>query len=68
MKWLITLVNIGDLWIPVERVSSFQQVAMCLTGFVWARYCTQITPVNYGLMAANLAMGSIAVYQLFRKG
>jgi len=67
MKWLITLVNIGDIYIPVERVSSFQQVAMCLSGFVWARYCTQITPVNYMLMAANFFMACIACYQLYRK-
>jgi mitochondrial pyruvate carrier 2 len=68
MKWLITLVNIGDVFIPVERVSSFQQFAMCSTGMVWARYSTQITPVNYGLMGANLCMAMIAAYQLYRKG
>jgi len=67
IKWFITFTNIGDIYIPVERVSSFQQLAMFLTGFTWARYCTQITPINYGLMAANLTMGSVASYQLFRK-
>ena len=40
---------------------------MCLSGFVWARYSTQITPVNYGLMSANFFMALIATYQLFRK-
>ena len=68
MKWIISLVNIGDIYIPVDRVSSFQQFAMCMTGFVWARYSTQITPVNYALMAANLFMASVASYQLYRKG
>ena len=67
MKWFITLVNIGDIYTPVERVNSFQQVAMCTSGFVWARYCTQISPVNYGLMAANFMMAVIACYQLYRK-
>jgi hypothetical protein len=57
----------NDVYTPVERISSFQQVAMIATGFTWARYCTQITPINYGLMAANATMGAVASYQLFRK-
>jgi Mitochondrial pyruvate carriers len=61
IKWFITLTNVGDIYTPVERVSSFQQTAMLASGFTWARYCTQIIPVNYGLMCANFAMGSIAM-------
>ena len=67
IKWFITVTNIGDIYTPVERISSFQQFAMATSGFTWARYCTQIIPVNYGLMAANFCMASIAMYQLFRK-
>ena len=67
IKWFITLTNAVDILTPVERISTFQQSAMLGTGLVWARWSTQIIPINYGLMGANIAMASIATIQLYRK-
>ena len=53
--------------IPVDRISSFQQTAMFVTGITWARYSLVITPINYGLCSANAVMASIAAIQLGRK-
>ena len=64
---MITFSNIGDLERPAELVSTNQQIAICLTGVLWTRYSTQITPVNYNLMIVNIFMGASAAYQLYRK-
>jgi len=37
-----------------------------LTGMIWARFSTQIKPVNYNLMTVNFVMGLTAFYQLYR--
>jgi hypothetical protein len=66
-KWLITIANIGDFKKPAENVSANQQIAITATGFIWARYATQITPINYNLMIVNLFMGLSGIYQLYRK-
>ncbi len=66
-KWMITFANIGDFKKPAENISSNQQFAICGTGFIWARYATQINPINYNLMIVNLFMGASAAYQLYRK-
>jgi hypothetical protein len=34
---------------------------------IWARYATQITPINYNLMIVNMFMGLSGLYQLYRK-
>ena len=66
-KWMITIANIGDFKKPAENVSANQQFAIFGTGFIWARYATQINPINYNLMIVNLFMGLSAAYQLYRK-
>ena len=66
-KWLITIANIGDFKKPAENISANQQIAITATGFIWARYATQITPINYNLMIVNLFMGLSGIYQLYRK-
>lgn len=40
---------------------------MILTGFVWARWATIISPINYSLMAVNLFVAVTGVYQVGRK-
>ena len=42
--------------------------ALASTGIIWARYSTQIIPVNYNLMAVNLFVGASGIYQLARLG
>lgn len=66
-KWLITIANIGDFSRPAENISANQQLAITGTGFIWARYATQINPINYNLMIVNLFMGMSGIYQLYRK-
>ena len=34
---------------------------------IWSRYSTQITPVNYNLLAVNFFMALSGSYQLARK-
>jgi hypothetical protein len=36
------------------------------TGIIWARYSTQITPVNYNLLAVNAVMACTGIYHLAR--
>ena len=38
-----------------------------MTGFIWARYSTQIIPVNYNLLSVNVFVGMTGLYQLIRK-
>lgn len=66
-KWMITIANIGDFSKPAENVSANQQIAISATGIIWARYATQINPVNYNLMIVNMFMGMSGLYQLYRK-
>lgn len=66
-KWGISLANIADYNRPVELVSYPQQCAITATGLIWSRFSTQITPVNYNLLAVNCFMACTGLYQLSRK-
>lgn len=66
-KWGITIANIADLQRPADKVSYPQQLAVTATGVIWSRYSTQITPVNYNLLAVNFFMALSGSYQLARK-
>ena len=37
-----------------------------MTGIIWSRYSTQITPVNYNLLAVNAVMAITGVWHLAR--
>lgn len=39
---------------------------MALTGVIWSRYATQITPVNYNLLAVNAVMATTGFWHLGR--
>jgi mitochondrial pyruvate carrier 2 len=41
-------------------------LALASTGLIWARYSTQIVPINYNLMAVNMFVGASGIYQLVR--
>ncbi|GFR45676.1 hypothetical protein Agub_g7090, partial [Astrephomene gubernaculifera] len=66
-KWGISLANIADINRPADKISLPQQCAITATGVIWSRYSTQITPVNYNLLAVNAFMALTGGYQLFRK-
>lgn len=65
-KWMISIANIADLQRPVEKMSIPQQTALTATGIIWSRYATQITPVNYNLLAVNFFMAATGLYQISR--
>eukprot|EP00195_Chlamydomonas_chlamydogama_P013810 CAMPEP_0202898718 /NCGR_PEP_ID=MMETSP1392-20130828/7164_1 /ASSEMBLY_ACC=CAM_ASM_000868 /TAXON_ID=225041 /ORGANISM="Chlamydomonas chlamydogama, Strain SAG 11-48b" /LENGTH=185 /DNA_ID=CAMNT_0049584721 /DNA_START=107 /DNA_END=665 /DNA_ORIENTATION=+ len=62
-KWGISLANIADMQRPPEKISLPQQCAITATGIIWSRYSTQITPVNYNLLAVNAFMAVTGMYQ-----
>lgn len=66
-KWGISIANIADLQRPPDKISVPQQCAITVTGVIWSRYSTQITPVNYNLLAVNAFMAVTGSYQLYRK-
>jgi hypothetical protein len=67
VKWGISIANIADFKRPVEQVSYPQQIAVTATGLIWSRFATQITPVNYNLLAVNAFMACTGLFQLQRK-
>jgi len=66
-KWVLVIAGIADLKRPAENISLPQSAALTATGFIWSRYATQITPVNYMLLSVNLFVGATGAYQLYRK-
>jgi len=66
-KWGISIANLADMQRPAENVSYPQQLAVTATGIIWSRFATQITPVNYNLLAVNVAMAATGITQLTRK-
>lgn len=66
-KWALVLAGIADLNRPAEDVSLPQSTALAATGVIWARYATQIIPVNYNLLAVNIFVGITGIYQLQKK-
>ncbi|KAJ3019657.1 UNVERIFIED_CONTAM: hypothetical protein HDU68_010572 [Siphonaria sp. JEL0065] len=66
VKWAIVGAGLKDINRPAETISFSQSLTLAATGFIWARYSTQIIPVNYNLMSVNLFVGATGVYQLFR--
>lgn len=65
-KWTLVVAGIGDMYRPVEKLSTKQSSALCLTGFIWARYCLVITPRVWILFAVNVLTGCTGLAQLGR--
>ncbi|KCV72549.1 hypothetical protein H696_00140 [Fonticula alba] len=65
-KWVLVLAGIRDINRPAENLSMLQSAGLASTGFIWARYSTQITPINYSLMVVNLFVGFTGLYQVVR--
>ncbi|OAY75375.1 mitochondrial pyruvate carrier 3-like [Ananas comosus] len=66
-KWGISIANIVDFSKPPEKISYPQQVVVTLTGLIWSRYSTVITPKNWNLFSVSVAMAGTGLYQLNRK-
>ncbi|KAL7750653.1 hypothetical protein RI367_003995 [Sorochytrium milnesiophthora] len=65
-KWFLVIAGLADLKRPADQLSPTQAGALTATGLIWARYSTQIIPVNYSLMAVNLFVGATGMFQLYR--
>ncbi|AES64444.2 light induced-like protein [Medicago truncatula] len=66
-KWGITVANVADFTKPTEKISYPHQITVMGSGFIWARYSTQIIPKNWNLVCVNLTMAGTALYQISRK-
>jgi len=66
-KWALFIANVNDFKKPIEMISSKQQLAMGISGFLWFKWCFAVTPMNYPLAICNLAVGFGGWYQLSRK-
>jgi len=67
MKWGLVIAGIADINRPAENISLPQSAALSATGIIWARYATQINPVNYNLMTVNFFVAATGLYQLQKK-
>ncbi|PFH35535.1 WD-40 repeat protein [Besnoitia besnoiti] len=69
LKWGICIANLVDMKKQkIENTSVPQQTAVALSGIIWSRYSTVITPKNWNLFSVNMAMaitGSIQLYRVF---
>jgi len=65
-KWTLVIAGIGDMYRPAEKLSVKQSSALCLTGFIWSRYCLVITPRVWVLFAVNMLTGCTGLAQLGR--
>lgn len=65
---MIVIAGLADIKLrPPEKISGPQATALAATGVIWARYATQITPVNYNLLAVNVFVGSTGLYQIYMR-
>ncbi|MES1906911.1 MAG: hypothetical protein MHM6MM_000135 [Cercozoa sp. M6MM] len=63
-KWGLVMAGISDMSRPAEHISVPMSLALSTTGFIWARYCWQIIPVNVSLGVCNIFVGLTGAYQL----
>ncbi|KAM7525265.1 hypothetical protein LguiA_015167 [Lonicera macranthoides] len=66
-KWGISIANVADFNKPPEELSYPHQAVVAISGLIWSRYGTVITPRNLNLISVNLAMAGTGIYQLSRK-
>ena len=66
MKWGLVVAGLSDINRPASQLSASQSGALAITGTIWTRYSTQITPVNYNLMSVNAFVAATGLYQLYR--
>ena len=59
--------HISSLTLPPPPPPHYKTTsAVAVTGIIWSRYSTQITPVNYNLLAVNAVMAVTGVWHLVR--
>lgn len=66
MKWGLVVAGLSDINRPASQLSASQSGALSITGLIWTRYSTQITPVNYNLLSVNAFVAATGLYQLYR--
>ncbi|VDK68907.1 unnamed protein product [Litomosoides sigmodontis] len=66
-KWCLVIAGISDLRRPAEKISTYQNTALFVTGMIWTRYSFVIRPINYNLASVNFFVSLTGFYQLLRK-
>mmetsp|Transcript_998 Transcript_998/g.2063 ORF Transcript_998/g.2063 Transcript_998/m.2063 type:complete len:265 (-) Transcript_998:198-992(-) len=66
-KWGLSVANIMDYARPTEKVSTAEQIALCMTGMIWTRWSFVIVPVNVNLAVVNALLATTGWYHLGRK-
>mmetsp|Transcript_11780 Transcript_11780/g.19629 ORF Transcript_11780/g.19629 Transcript_11780/m.19629 type:complete len:108 (-) Transcript_11780:70-393(-) len=65
-KWALVAAGLVDIKTrTAKQISGPQVTALSATGIIWARYSTQIRPVNYNLLAVNIFVGATGLYQMY---
>ncbi|EYU27382.1 hypothetical protein MIMGU_mgv1a017890mg [Erythranthe guttata] len=63
--------NVADFSKPPDTLSYPQQLgihlSVGLSGLIWSRYSTIVTPKNWNLFSVSLGMSATRIYQLARK-
>ena len=62
----LVIANLGDLYRPAEKLSISQNFAIALTGVLYARWCTVITPKNWWLFSIQILCILTGGYQVAR--
>ncbi|WKX92225.1 hypothetical protein Q1695_010337 [Nippostrongylus brasiliensis] len=66
IKWALVGAGLADLARPANKLSPYQNGAICVTGAIWTRYCLVITPINYYLCSVNFFVMCSGLIQLCR--
>lgn len=65
-KWALVIAGISDVTRPPERLSFSQSCSLSVTGLIWSRYSTVITPKNWQLFSVNIFLCGVGVMQCSR--
>lgn len=65
-KWCLVIAGISDIYRPAEKLSFSQSLSLAVTGIIWSRYSTVITPKNWNLFSVNIFLAGVGVMQCGR--
>ncbi|CAI4225340.1 unnamed protein product [Auanema sp. JU1783] len=66
IKWSLIFAGLADLARPADKLSFYQNGALCATGAIWTRYCFVIRPVNHYLASVNFFVFLTGFAQIVR--
>ncbi|EYB97037.1 hypothetical protein Y032_0143g2353 [Ancylostoma ceylanicum] len=66
IKWGLVIAGLADLARPANKLSVYQNCALCISGAIWTRYSFVIIPINYNLASVNFFVFCSGLSQLGR--